>query len=173
MINRKKIFSALCGLGVLVSVSLSALPLAAADFWETPMTRGAATAAFLNDKGLFQLSCQEEWIPFSDLSKNHEHCDALITATHIGFLNGYEDGSLAPNRVMTRAEAAKMATLIYGLKERHPRRATYLDVPKETWFYGYVEALERKDLFEEDLENWDPSAALTKRELQRWVALLD
>lgn len=46
--------------------------------------------------------------PFTDVSKNHTHFNAIKEAKHLGIVNGYPDGSFKPNEPVTRAQVVAM-----------------------------------------------------------------
>ncbi|MBR5329296.1 MAG: S-layer homology domain-containing protein [Firmicutes bacterium] len=55
-------------------------------------------------------------IPFSDLEKDAWYADAMLWAADNGIVNGYEDGTCRPNKVVSREE---LATLIYRFADSY------------------------------------------------------
>lgn len=68
----------------------------------------------------------------------HEHWaeGAINRWKDAGFINGYPDGSFKPDALVTRAEAAKIITLAFGLKDS--KELHYPDVNPNDWYYSYV-----------------------------------
>ncbi|MDB4894160.1 MAG: hypothetical protein JWN15_422 [Firmicutes bacterium] len=53
---------------------------------------------------------------FPDVAAGHSACDAVEALSRQQILSGYPDGSFRPGTAVTRAELAKMLTLVRGLK---------------------------------------------------------
>lgn len=52
---------------------------------------------------------------FSDLSVNNWAYSHLMTAVQAGYLSGYPDGTIRPNKLITRQEAAAIVAKVIGL----------------------------------------------------------
>ncbi|MBE6966386.1 MAG: MBL fold metallo-hydrolase [Ruminococcaceae bacterium] len=83
----------------------------------------------------------EESIMYSDVAEKYWAYENIQECTEEGWLEGYPDGSFAPERGMTRAEAAKTVVLF---SERKPAKIgnTYKDVEADAWYAPYVYAAE-------------------------------
>ncbi len=72
---------------------------------------------------------------FPDVTKDYSWAESAIEKlSEAGYLNGYPDGTFRPEQNITRAEYAKLITLIFGNK----KTVSYQDVAKTDWFYPYV-----------------------------------
>lgn len=82
---------------------------------------------------------------FDDVVDTHSNYEAIETLETLGIINGYEDGSYGPDKVLTRAECATMLTramypVYYGNSE------TFTDVPVTHWARIYVDTAYRHGL---------------------------
>ncbi|SFM15127.1 S-layer homology domain-containing protein [Paenibacillus sp. 1_12] len=64
----------------------------------------AEIAALINRK--FKLTSTREMIPFPDLANNEWQFESLGTAAEVGYISGYEDGTIRPNEAVTRQQLA-------------------------------------------------------------------
>lgn len=72
---------------------------------------------------------------FPDITENYEWAKPAITAlSQKGYINGYPDGTFAPEQNITRAEFTKLITVMFGNKYS----VSYEDVSENDWFYPYV-----------------------------------
>lgn len=61
------------------------------------------------------------------------------TMTHTAYISGYPDGTVGPDRTITRAEAATMFYNLLSSKNSTPR--TFVDVPMNQWYANAVTSL--------------------------------
>lgn len=66
---------------------------------------------------------------------------ALEKLIEAGVIAGYEDGTIKPNRPMTRAEFAKVATSAFGLQPKADGQPLPADVSADEWYAPYVRAM--------------------------------
>ncbi len=72
---------------------------------------------------------------FPDVTKDYSWAEpAIEKLAENGHINGYPDGTFRPQNNITRAEFAKLVTLIFGNRET----VSYQDVAKTDWFSSYV-----------------------------------
>ncbi len=65
--------------------------------------------------------------------------DLLNTATHINYIDGYEDGLFRPSKAITRGEAA---TMLYKLLlQQDWEKKTFPDISEKDWYANAVETL--------------------------------
>lgn len=83
----------------------------------------------------------EENMMYSDVTEKHWAYGYIQECTEERWLEGYPDGSFAPERGMTRAEAVKA---VVSFSERKPAKlgTAYKDVEQSTWYAPYVYAAE-------------------------------
>ncbi|MDR1572082.1 MAG: leucine-rich repeat domain-containing protein [Clostridiales Family XIII bacterium] len=74
--------------------------------------------------------------------------EAIRTESHLPYIEGYGDGSVRPDRELSREEAAAMLYRIYGGTEPAERLSysSYADVPTERWSAPHIEAVRREKL---------------------------
>lgn len=82
---------------------------------------------------------------FDDLEKEHWAYDEILSLYSAGFLNGYEDGTVRPDREITRAEVMKVMNIILGRKplESYIKSMSlnpFTDLESDKWYY--VDVLE-------------------------------
>ena len=66
--------------------------------------------------------------------------DILDSKNHLAYLNGYEDGSFAANKIMTRAEVAGMFYNLL-LSKDVPQSGYFADVAEDAWYAPAVNTL--------------------------------
>jgi len=81
-----------------------------------------------------------EAAPFKDVSTNYWAIKAINFMVSRNIISGYPDGTFKPEKIVTRAEYAKMLALSLGLKIGEGRDI-YVDVPKSHWAYKYITAV--------------------------------
>lgn len=77
-------------------------------------------------------------VEFSDI-EGHFAQDYIKTLASEGMINGYEDGSFRPDNTITRAEFAKLVSVIFEITSQDVRE--YEDVKSNDWFKPYVDKL--------------------------------
>ena len=90
---------------------------------------------------LFHFVGAEESMIYSDITEKHWAYDYIQGCTENGWLEGYPDGSFAPEQEMTRAEAIK--TIVSFAKKKTLKTGnTYKDVEENAWYAPHVYAAE-------------------------------
>lgn len=77
-------------------------------------------------------------VEFSDI-EGHFAQDYIKTLASDGMINGYEDGSFKPDNTITRAEFAKLVSVIFEITSQDVQE--YEDVKSDDWFKPYVDKL--------------------------------
>jgi len=90
---------------------------------------------------------------FSDVPPNHWAYEAIMDLVRRGILSGYPDGTFKPENPVKRSETAVILTKVFNLDLLKPERATYIDVTKTHWSYGYVEVIGKTKLMDDSIEN--------------------
>ncbi|MGZ9586303.1 S8 family peptidase [Paenibacillus marinisediminis] len=112
-------------------------------------------AGILLDKGTYyvQLSTNEKFdmqtyrfrVDLSTLIEGmrdiegHWAQDAIVSVLKKGWMNGYGDAEFAPNRTITRAEAATVLSKVFDLKAKENGKVSFKDVSKKHWAYDAIE----------------------------------
>jgi transglutaminase-like putative cysteine protease len=119
---------------------------------------------------------------FKDLSRSHWAYEEIYKATARGILSGYPDGTVRPNALVTRAEAAVMLSRVIGVSyaASHGSAAEsdlpYTDVSPSTyaWAIGGISNLYRQGIMRGvAAETFAPEKAITRGEgatlVYRWL----
>ncbi|MBQ7460578.1 MAG: InlB B-repeat-containing protein [Oscillospiraceae bacterium] len=102
------------------------------------ITRAEFVAILVRFIGLREAECQ-----FSDLSSSHWAYQYIATATSMGWINGFPDGTFRPNQAITRAEAMTIINrvLLRGIDESS-RLGDFTNFPdnenENAWYYFEV-----------------------------------
>jgi hypothetical protein len=78
--------------------------------------------------------------PFKDVGPDYWAIEAINYMVSKNIVSGYPDGTFKPEKIVTRAEYAKMLALSLGLKIGEGRDI-YTDVPSKHWAYKYITAV--------------------------------
>ncbi len=81
------------------------------------------------------------WAKYSDVPENHWAYETIIVMSEKGIINGYPDGTFAPNNYITRAEVAKIFVKSLDLKEKST--TTFIDVDESFWAYDYIKIMSK------------------------------
>lgn len=79
--------------------------------YDDEITRGKFISLIFN---VMDVKSMDYKSVFSDVSKDDEYADEIITLYKLGWIDGYPDGTFKPNDIITRYEAA---TVIFNLLE--------------------------------------------------------
>ena len=98
---------------------------------------------------------------FSDI-KNHANKAAIEELASRGIINGMGDGKFEPDATMNRAQFAKIVVCSLGLTAEY--RGTFLDVPEEAWYAGYVDTAAAYGIVNGiGNGNFDPEGLITRQ----------
>ncbi len=78
--------------------------------------------------------------PFKDVPTDYWAIGAIKYMVSKNIISGYPDGTFKPDKIVTRAEYAKMLALSLNL-DISKGRDIYADVPKTHWAYKYITAV--------------------------------
>ncbi len=102
---------------------------------------------------------------FTDTASHWAKEDVELLAAR-GLVEGVGPGVFAPNRALTRAEAAALLARFKGLEPAEPALPTFGDVRPGAWYYGAVEAAVRAGLLKGFGDGtFRPDATLTREQL--------
>jgi len=88
------------------------------------------------------VGAQEAADHYSDVPEGAWYEDAASALLESGALDPSER-LLRPQALATRAEVAKMLIRVSGSELVYPARASFVDVPKDAWYFPYIEAAAR------------------------------
>lgn len=125
---------------------------------DAPITRAefAAIAARFSDVEFTEENS------FSDVDSEYWAAKYIALAEHLGWINGYPDGTFKPGQAITRAEAMK---LVNEVLDRTPDKDNMLsemiiwpDNPEDEWYYEAVQEATNSHEYERktvnDAEKW-------------------
>ncbi|MDR3120319.1 MAG: S-layer homology domain-containing protein, partial [Clostridiales bacterium] len=101
---------------------------------DNPITRAEVAAIFyrlLKDKNVADTASQ-----FTDISGGEWHATAVKTLAALGILAGYEDGAFRPERNITRAEFAAVASRFD--EQKSDIDCAFIDVTSAHWAYESI-----------------------------------
>ena len=75
-------------------------------------------------------------VKFKDVPEDMWYAKAVNTLASLGMIQGVGDGMYAPDRAITRAEFAAIATRF--AKETTAAKTGFVDVPETHWAYEYI-----------------------------------
>lgn len=82
------------------------------------------------------------------------------------YIVGYPSGAFMPANDVTRAEVATMFAKILDLNTEFPGSQKYTDVSPDAWYFTYVQAVSRANLFEGHVtDEFRPNEAITRAEM--------
>ncbi|MBP3965303.1 S-layer homology domain-containing protein [Paenibacillus lignilyticus] len=77
---------------------------------------------------------------FKDVANNYWALTAIEDLAKRGVLGGYPDGKFRPEKIVTRAEFAKIMMLASGVKAKKVTKSTFADLQPSDWETPFVEA---------------------------------
>lgn len=77
---------------------------------------------------------------FSDVDNQHWAFSAISDLNTRQVLSGYPDGKFRPDKVVSRAEFAKIMVLAAGLNPINVNSTSFTDIKPSDWFTPYIEA---------------------------------
>lgn len=97
-------------------------------------------------------------------AQGHWAADALQTLAALGWIQGYEDGTIRPDRPVTRAEIVSILTKAFGLEAVQRNKNTFTDMDghwaapavEAAYAHGWIKGISS--------DTFDPDAALTREQ---------
>ncbi|MGG1845496.1 S-layer homology domain-containing protein [Brevibacillus agri] len=110
-------------------------------------------------------------------SVNHWARNDILLMNQLGLLKGYPDGTIKPERTITRAEYAALLERVLKMTSSAPQpvdTAVFMDVKPSDWFFGPVSSLVvRKNInpviYSEGF--FFPNEAIPREEIANWTAI--
>ena len=111
---------------------------------------------------------------FPDVRPSHWAFAEIIEMTERGILNGYPDGTLRPEKIVTRTEIAKMLVLASGIDATPTSAMSFTDVPVNAWYHPYVESVKNymHGYTQGGQELFSPNAPARREEVAEALVLL-
>lgn len=80
-------------------------------------------------------------VTFSDVDSTHNRYTAITTLANMGIINGYTDGTFKPDNAVTRAEMAKMVSLVFNYGLNTVTQSPFSDVETDHWAISYISTM--------------------------------
>ena len=78
---------------------------------------------------------------FSDVESTHSNYAAITTLADMGIINGYTDGTFKPDNAVTRAEMAKLISVLYGYDVATVAKSPFTDVADDHWAVTFISTM--------------------------------
>lgn len=107
---------------------------------------------------------------YSDFPTGWSH-EAMVSAVENGLIHGYEDSTVRPQGLLTRAEMAAIINRAFGAEAKADINGKYADVLPSDWFYGDIEKAVKMKTFEGVSANMmNPNAPITRQDAMLVIA---
>jgi N-acetylmuramoyl-L-alanine amidase len=109
---------------------------------------------------------------YADLKTSHWAYDTITQAICLGYINGYEDGTVRPDRPITRAEVAVLLERMTSGTGSAPwdGAASFSDVPKGHWAAGAIYRLKRQGILNGVTDKtFAPAKSMTRAEMATMI----
>lgn len=120
------------------------------------------------DNNLEKPSIDDEVLPFIDLEKDAWYTDTIVDLYNANLLKGYEDKTIKPENLITREEAAMIASEIIQIpvmEEKKYDKNDFIDVDKDRWSYNAIKILRDYEIIKGRTEKeFFPKELLTREE---------
>lgn len=120
---------------------------------DDPVTRAEMAVIIANGweaLGIQQSELSNHFI--KDVRVGHWAFDAINKVYNAGIVEGYEDGTFRPDEFTNRGEIVVMINGIINRKQTKPELPSFLDILKQHWAYGFIEAATQMQIIEENIE---------------------
>lgn len=77
---------------------------------------------------------------FSDVSDDYSYKKAVTVLDELNIMDGYEDGTFAPDKDITRAELTKLLVCLLGYGDTSETTAQFADLSETHWANSYIAA---------------------------------
>lgn len=84
------------------------------------------------------ISVSAEKARFSDVEDSHPYKTAITTLSILNVINGYDDGTFAPDKEISRAEFTKMIVCMLGYGDFSSQITQFNDVAPDHWANTYI-----------------------------------
>ncbi len=95
---------------------------------------------------------------------------AVSSLTQLHVMQGYENGSMAVQNQITRAELAKMIVTTFNLQGKAQTTASITDIHPQAWYYHYAAEVVGQDIMQAKDGRFDPRGTVSDAELVQITA---
>ncbi|MBQ4110747.1 MAG: S-layer homology domain-containing protein [Clostridia bacterium] len=111
--------------------------------------------------------------PFSDLTSSESGFEAFYILNRLGYINGYEDGTIKPLENISRSQFVTMLVRILGYEKISQSLAgidtSFDDVTGEHWAAGYINVASTYGIIKEKSGNFRPEDNITYGETIEYI----
>ena len=101
---------------------------------------------------------------FADVPENAWFTEAVVELANDGIINGKDSNTFAPNDNVTRAEFAKMISLLFNIGDGSDDYAAFNDVGENAWYAQYVKCVASNGIMQGYEGNFSPENPITREE---------
>ena len=101
---------------------------------------------------------------FADVPENAWFTEAVVGLANDGIINGKDNNTFAPNDNVTRAEFAKMISLLFKIGDGSDDYAAFNDVDEDAWYAQYVKCVASNGIMQGYEGNFNPENPITREE---------
>jgi len=124
----------------------------------------AAAALVVVFGSLFHSASANDVLPFNDIRDSYAK-NEIITLYNKGIITGTSKTTYSPAKSVTRAEFITMMDRLLKLEPAASPVSPFTDVPKNAWFYGWIQAAVQLELASgTSATTFAPSDAVTRQE---------
>ncbi|WP_017812694.1 S-layer homology domain-containing protein [Paenibacillus shenyangensis] len=105
------------------------------------------------------------WLSTSTAFAAQADTASMAEVRTLGLMTGGAKGDFMPDKVLTRAEMAKILCNIFELNVKSESKTSYLDVSSANWSAPYIEAVQAAGYMQGNGELFYPNQAVTRQEL--------
>ncbi|WP_068503609.1 S-layer homology domain-containing protein [Paenibacillus kribbensis] len=142
--------------------------------WLIRLTLAATTAItiFTTSTSYLAAPATASGVAFQDISHSYAY-QSIISLHAKGILTGTQPGYFSPKKAVTRAEWVTALDRTLGLQSVKATVASYRDVSKQAWYYGWIEAASQLDIVQGGTTaTFQPNHSVTRQEAALMIARL-
>ncbi|MCF7906297.1 S-layer homology domain-containing protein [Candidatus Gracilibacteria bacterium] len=133
------------------------------------LNRAEALVVLFRTKGVDLEETQVRQNNFSDVPSDAWFAREVGEAVHLGWINGFPDGTFRPNKAVNKAEWATIVMRAFGIEDDQ-ENPEFRDVPSSVWYTQAVYSLAANDLLRVRGMNFFPSQSVTRAEAAWMIA---
>lgn len=112
-------------------------------------------------------------VSFSDVKESDWYYEDIQRGVAAGYIGGYSDGTMKPNKAISRQEAAKIISLVYELADESTVKIEYEDENEvDPWAREYVNAVRIKGIMKGYADgSFKPKSNITRGEVAKVISI--
>jgi hypothetical protein len=158
------------GVSNTIGISVT-VPTTPTLLWDLERVRAVTEGPQTFTATAFIVTIAHRW-PFNDVPQGSWEDGPVQYLANLRVISGYPDGSFRPDRLVTRAQFAKILVGAMGWQIVSPQTGHFRDVAPGSWAYGYIEtAVARGAISGYPDGTFRPEAYLTRAQLAKMVSV--